>query len=203
MKEEVYNLIIKSSFREKDLISLAGHLHVDTEAGFKKLTKALFDLTKEGKIYRDKDGFYHQVSIEKNIVKGHMDLKSNGFGFIIVDDGEYPDIYIPRSQTKTAMDDDYCLVEITKDKGKGKMEGKVIKVLERSVSLVVGEYYEGQIFPKNYTNDIVYKLQKKDWPKVLDHQLIQVKIINYNNPVVKQCKLVSVIGHVELSLIHI
>jgi len=196
MKKAVYSKIKKSSFKDRSLISLAGLLRIDSEEGFQNLTKALSDLMSENLIYRDKDGYYHAYKDTK-MVKGKFDLKYAGFGFIIVDEDKYPDIYIPKQNKGTAMDEDYCLVEITKEKARGKFEGKIIKVIERNVTHVVGEYYDGQIFPKNYTNDIVFKLKKDDKKKVKNHQLIKAKITRYGRTFIKECALVEVIGSVD------
>ena len=196
MKKEVYNLIKKASYKDRTLISLSGILHVDTKEGFQQLTKALYNLTKEGKIYKDKDGYYHAYQ-DQNLVKGTFDLKYKGYGFIIVDDEDLPDIYISRREKNTAMDKDYCLVEITREKSRGKIEGRIIKVLERNLTQVVGEFYDGQIFPKNYNNDIVFKLRKNDLKKVKNHQLIKAKITRYGKSFIKECSLMEIIGNVE------
>ncbi len=196
MKDEVYNLIKRASYKERTLIGLASLMHVDTDRGFQQLTKTLHVLTQEGLIYRDKDGFYH-VYQNKNLVKGTFDLKYQGYGFIIVEDESMPDIYIPKTMKDTAMDQDVCLVEITKEKTRGKLEGRIIKVLERHITSVVGEYYEGQIFPKNYTNDVVFKLRKEDKRLVKNHQLIKAKITKYGKTFIKECTLEKVLGTFE------
>ncbi|MBN2540248.1 MAG: ribonuclease R [Bacilli bacterium] len=193
MKNEVYNLIQRASNKERSLVGLAAMMHINTERGFQQLTKALHELVEEGKIYRDKDGNY-QVYQNKNLKKGVFDLKYQGYGFIIVDDEQMPDIYIPKTAKNTAMDEDVCLVEITNEKARGKLEGKIVKVLERHITQVVGEYFNGQIFPKNYTNDVVFKLRKQDQAKVKNNQLIKAKITRYGKSFIKECSLEKVLG---------
>ncbi|XMB72001.1 ribonuclease R [Mycoplasmatota bacterium WC30] len=197
MKNEVYNLIKKASYRDRTLISIAGFLKATSEAEFKSITKAIHDLVEERLIYRDKEGYYNIYKNKKNLVKGKFDLKFQGYGFIIVDEEGRPDIFIPRNETLTAMDNDYCLVEITRKKAKGKLEGRIIQVIERSITQVVGEYYEGQIFPKNYSNDLVFKLRKQDKHLVKDHQLIKAKITKYGKTFIKECTLIKVLGNID------
>ena len=196
MKKEVFNQIKKSSYRDRTLISLAGLLRIDSEAEFKRLNKSLYELIQEGKILRDADGHYNVIETE-DYIKGRFDLKYKGYGFIIVDDESHPDIFIPKTQKNTAMDQDYCLVEITREKSRGKLEGRIIKVLERNITHVVGEYYNEQIFPKNYTDDVVYKLRKEDRKKVQNHQLIKAKITRYGKTFIKECGLVEILGSVD------
>ena len=72
MKNEVYNRIKRSSYKDISLIGLAGLLKIDSESVFKKLTKALHDLTQEGLIYRAKDGYY-EIYTKQNLIKGTFD----------------------------------------------------------------------------------------------------------------------------------
>ncbi|MBI9008719.1 MAG: ribonuclease R [Tenericutes bacterium] len=193
MKDTVYTYLLKASLKDRSLISIAGHLNIQSEAEFQNLTKILHVLTQEGLVYRDREGFYCAQDTQK-IVRGKFDLKQAGFGFIIVDEEKYPDIYISRQNKGTAMDKDYCLVEIIREKSRDKFEGKILKVIERNVSLIVGEYYEGQIFPKNYSDDVVYKLKRKDQHGLKNHQLISAKITKYGRSFVKECALIEVLG---------
>ncbi len=193
MKNEVYNLIKHTSYRERSLVGLSAALKIDSEKEFQSMTKALHDLVEEGEIYRDKNGIYHTFE-NKQLVRGKLELKFQGYGFLIPDDEKQPDVFISKNDINTAMNDDYCLVEIIREKAKGKFEGRIVKIIERAISQVVGEYYNGQIFPKNYTNDIVYKLRKQDQRLVKNNQLIKAKIIRYGKTFIKECALEQVLG---------
>ena len=197
MKESIYNLIIKAPYKERTLMAIAAKLELTKKKDFQSLTKNLDVLTKEKKIYRDKSNHYNVMDDKEIIVTGRLDLKAQGYGFIIVEDKEMPDIYIARNNINSAMDNDLCLVKITTYKDKARLEGVIEKVLERSLTVIVGEYYNGQIFPKDFQEDIALKLAKEDQKKVKNHQLIKVKIINYKHPFFKDCELIEVIGHVD------
>jgi len=197
MKKAVYNIIKKAPYKERTLISISSNLHLTSKKDFQELTKTLDSLIKDGRIYKDKSGHYSIKDDKSLIVTGRMDLKAQGYGFIIVEDQEMPDVYISRNNTNTAMDNDLCLVKITNIKNEEKIEGVVEKVLERSLSVIVGEYYNGQIFPKGFNDDIALKLVKADQKKVRNHQLIKVRITNYKHNYFKDCELVEVIGHVD------
>ena len=62
---------------------------------------------------------------------------------------------------------------------------------------IVGEYNKGQIFPKNDSNDVVFRLRKEDQKKVKDNQLIKAKITKYGRSYIKECSLVEVLGNVD------
>ena len=197
MKEKIYNLIKTAPYRERTLKAIAYSLNLKSKNDFKELTKNLDILMKEKKIQRDKKSHYNIVKNKDFIVKGRLDLKAQGYGFIIVEDKEMPDVYISRSNINTAMNNDLCLVKVTNVKNKEKLEGVIEEVLERSLDFIVGEYYNGQIFPKDFHDDIALKLVKKDLNKVKNNQLIKAKIINYKHPYFKDCELVEVIGNVD------
>ncbi len=197
MKTTVYNLIKKAPYKERTLIAMASNLHLSSKKDFQELTKAIEKLIKENQVYKDKSGHYNVMEKNEQLVTGRLDLKAQGYGFLIVEDKEMPDVYISRSNINTAMDNDLCLVKITNIKNREKIEGVVEKVLERHLSIVVGEYYNGQIFPKDLHDDIALKLVKEDQKHVKNHQLIKVKIVNYRHKYFKDCELLEVIGHVD------
>lgn len=197
MKKEVYNNLKKSSYKDRTLIAIASNLHLSTKKDFQELTRTLDTLIKEKRVYKDKSGHYNIMDDKEVIVKGRLDLKAQGYGFIIVEDIEMPDIYIARSNINTAMDNDLCLVKIINIKSESRIEGVIEKVLERNLAIIVGEYYNGQVFPKDFHDDIALKLVKEDLKKVKNHQLIKVKIINYKHRYFKDCELLEVIGNVD------
>ncbi len=197
MKKTIYNIIKKAPYKERTLIAIASNLHLATKKDFQELTKTLDILMKENQIYKDKSGHYNIKTNDETFVTGRLDFKAQGYGFIIVEDSDMPDIYIARNNINTAMDKDLCLVKVTSFKSKDRLEGVIEKVLERHLSIVVGEYYNGQIFPKDFNEDIALKLIKADQKKVQNNQLVKVKITNYKHKFFKDCELIEVIGHVD------
>ena len=203
MKKEIYNIIKKAPKKQRTLEAIAKKIHLRSGEDFKVLTKNLDSLTKEGLIYRDKFGVYQVLKNNDTLIKGKMDLKTDGYGFIIVEDSDMPDIFIPRNKTLSAMNGDICLVKITNRKSKIKIEGQVEKVLERNITHIVGEYFDGEIFPKETRDDIAFKLIKEDQYKVKNNQLIKAKIVNYSHNYYKDCELTEVIGDVDMDGIEV
>ena len=192
MKERVYKLIKKLQYKKRNLRALAQMMHMQSGDEFQQLTKVLNELEKEMKIYRDKSGHYHDI-MNRNYEVGELDLKHQGYGFLVLEDK--PDIFIPQSKTLTAMNGDLCLVEITRRKSTLKIEGKVVKVLQRKFKMIIGEYVDGQVFPKGYNEDFIFELNVNDRKKVNNHQIIMAEIIDYSNRFVKKLKLVEVLGY--------
>jgi len=70
-------------------------------------------------------------------VEGKIQGTSKGYAFLIPNDINIEDIFIPERELNGAMHNDRCVVAV-KDFGGRRMEGKVIQVLERGSDRVVG-----------------------------------------------------------------
>ncbi len=71
-------------------------------------------------------------------VKRHPD----GFGFLITDSIDDPDVYIPRQEMKGVMSNDRVRVTVEREKGGDRYRGTVIEVTKRAVTRAMGAYHE-------------------------------------------------------------
>ncbi len=71
--------------------------------------------------------------IVQGIVRGHRD----GHGFVTPDDGG-PDIYLPPQQMRTVLHLDRVRVRVGKPDRRGRTEGQIIAILERSKRPIIG-----------------------------------------------------------------
>lgn len=89
------------------------------------------------------------ISADRGLYKSKMILNKKGYGFAQVEG--YPDFFIPAFAINGAFDGDDCLVEITNRKSDDEIEGRVIRVLKRNTTHVVGTFIEGKnknvVFP--------------------------------------------------------
>src|SRR4051794_14659223 len=103
------------------------------------------------------------------IVKRHPD----GFGFLIPDDPEAPDVYIPRHSMKGVMSNDRVRVQIEREKGGDRFRGEVLEVLKRAWTKAMGQFVQaapgrGMLLDKSFgwgeDLSVVYKqnLQPKN-----------------------------------------
>ena len=78
-----------------------------------------------------------------------MVLNKKGYGFAQVEG--YPDFFIPAFAINGAFDNDDCLVEIINRKSDEEIEGRVVRILTRNTTHVVGTFVEGKnknvVFP--------------------------------------------------------
>ncbi len=108
-----------------------------------ELDEVLESLMEDGKIKKD-DRARYLLSDERFVV-GTFLATSRGFGFVRTEN-ESEDIFIPQGESLNAMDQDRVKAEITRGKGKRKAEGRVVEILERASSTLVGIYRSNRNF---------------------------------------------------------
>ena len=69
-----------------------------------------------------------------NTIDGIIEIKSQGFGFVLVDGGD--DVFVHADELNGALHGD--LVRVTMNRRRGRTEGEVVKILERGVQNIVG-----------------------------------------------------------------
>lgn len=152
LKQDILTYIQDNSKVEVNDISTA--LSMDNSDDFKTLVKAIAALEREQKIQLTNDGKFKIKEADENEVEGKFSANDKGFGFVILDDPDTDDIFIPKGETGSAFNGDIVKVEITKvaDSIKDKSaEGKISEIIERKTTSIVGEF-----FP--YTDDEVKDL---------------------------------------------
>jgi ribonuclease R len=79
-----------------------------------------------------------------NLIAGRLDLHRDGYGFVRPNSrqqvGQDQDVFIPPSEINSAMQGDQVLVELDPPKPDGRMQGRVLRVLERRNPTVVGTF---------------------------------------------------------------
>ncbi|MBF0493153.1 MAG: ribonuclease R [Deltaproteobacteria bacterium] len=87
----------------------------------------------------------NQASPQGANLTGILDLTSQGYGFVILENTPGSDIFIAPPHLGGAMDGDQVSVVVIKQKGR-RAEGKIVEVLKRSKSKLVGEYRQNEKF---------------------------------------------------------
>ena len=106
--------------------------------------ETLNHLKKLGKIIKYKDKYI--LPEHKNWIVGKLTLYREGYGFVDPLDGKGKGIFVPASKTNYAMDGDLVAV-VAKDLPDGRKEGKIVEILERKWSKIVGKIEkEGESF---------------------------------------------------------
>ncbi len=81
--------------------------------------------------------------MKREIIEGKIQGNERGYGFLIPTDGRNEDYFIPHSDLKGAMHGDTVIAETTNGDG-DRTTARVLKVLNRGITEVVGTYFSGR-----------------------------------------------------------
>ena len=109
--------------------------------------KAILDeLETEGKIFKTKKDRYG-IPEKMNLVVGTLQGNERGYGFVIPDDEEIKDIFIPADGLNGAMHNDRVVARVNKKIiGDRKAEGEIVRILKRANKTVVGTFESSRYF---------------------------------------------------------
>ena len=163
------------------------------------LMEVLDALVMEGKIGISKKGKYNKS--ENVALTGVFESTQRGFGFVVIE-GE-DDIFVSEKDINGALHNDVVQVIVTAEKTESRRrEGKIIKVLERGTSQIVGLYQKnknyGFVVPDNqkFARDIFIP-QGKSLGAMDGHKVV-VKIVNYGDENKSpEGVVVKIIGHIN------
>ena len=103
-------------------------------------------LADASKIIKTKKGKYALPEFFQ-IYVGKVQVAMKGFGFVIVENVDMKDIFVPSDALMGAMNGDRVQAKLTKVGGPdSKSEGEVIKIVERANTVIVGTYEESKNF---------------------------------------------------------
>ncbi len=199
-KKVVYNLICDDLYTPMKFKELAIFLQVPKEKR-DELRQILELLEQEEKIFLSKRGKYVRGEAKK--FSGVYRANARGFGFVELA-GETSDVFIGEENANGAMDGDTVEIAITKESSKRSREGKIIKILARGITRVVGLYETnpgksfGFVLPDNqkFQKDIFIPAEKSKGA-VSGHKVV-VELTSYGGDGKKpEGRILEIIGHVN------
>lgn len=194
MKEQIIN-VMSDRYEALDVIEINDLLELTSPEDLSRLNNVLCELEKNGIVYKTKKNKYILFKNCPSLKAGVLSLNKKGFGFLIIKDGE--DIYIDKDNINGAVNDDRVLVEIINNHGK--TEGRVLRVLSRDLSNLIGEIYFVNNKPfvkledKNKKLDI--KLDPKSTNGLVEGTKVIVSIIKEMSKNKYMGRVTTVIGH--------
>lgn len=119
---------------------------LETAEEFKDLIKILNHLEDTGQLVRTRKNRYG-LPERMNLIRGTIEMNRKGFAFLIPDDDQVADIYINPNDLASAMHKDKVIVRLEKEGYRDhRSEGKVIRILERAQTQIVGTFEDNREF---------------------------------------------------------
>ena len=139
MEERIIKVLSNQDKQSMTITEINDALKLETIDEYQKLQNVLEEMTNDGVIYySDKKKKYLLLS-NSHLLKGKLLMTSKGFGFVEIDKNT-KDVYINETNIKDARNNDIVLIELI-NKSKDKPEGKVIKIIKRDYTPLVGEVF--------------------------------------------------------------
>ena len=135
MKEQILELL-KRENRAFSIYEINDDLNYKTVDEFKEVLKALNELEDELKVYRTNKDKYMLFN-NSNLKLGTMLATKKSYGFVDIEGDE--DVFIPPLCMNNAIHGDKVVVEITSKKGTS-LEGRIVRIVDRKLKQMVGEF---------------------------------------------------------------
>lgn len=178
LKELLLDILKDKNYIPSDIDTLYEKLNLTTPEEFTLLAKALNSLEDEFIIMHNKKGCFALLETFK-LVKGIIDVKEAGYGFIDLEDGS---IFVKKDNLKGAITGDEVLASTYYDK-QGRIEGSVERIIKRGTTEVVGrlQKYRNKYVLKsvNKNIDLWIFIKSSDLKKAKEDDFVKVKITRY------------------------
>ncbi len=161
------------------------------------LLEKLQKMVRAGQIIQNRRGEYcltEKLDLLTGTVGGHSD----GFGFVRRDDGD-EDIYLSAREMRSLIDGDRVAIKVLGKDRRGRLEGRVVEILERGLSEVAGQFIRergiGIVIPDNPKISHRILIPKGETAKALPGQIVVAQIVDYPTDVEQPTgKVIRVIG---------
>ncbi|WP_207953127.1 ribonuclease R [Paenibacillus agricola] len=199
-RDEILDYLKDTAYKPLTYQELEKHFQISGAQDFKKFLKLLNELENEGLIVRSRTERYG-LPERMDLLRGKLQAHAKGFGFLIPEDKEHPDVYIHANDMGGAMNGDIILVRVTtRGSSGGKLEGEVAKVVTRANTQIVGLFQmnEGYAFvlpdDKRMARDIF--IPKEAFNGAMDGHKVVVNILTYpEGRAAAEGEVVEILGH--------
>jgi len=196
MKDKILEILKKYnralSFEEIDSV-----LNIKTVEETEELINALRELEEDVEIYHSNKDKY-MLFEHSNLRKGIMRTNKKGFGFVDVSNQE-EDVFVGIDNMNGAINGDKVLVEILSNKPDGRIEGRIVRVVKRELSTVVGEIYfkkgRGYIIPDDDKLKMNIEIPKGKNKGSVDGHKVVVKITSQISNNKFKGEVIRILGH--------
>ncbi len=163
------------------------------------LRRRLIAMSRDGQLIENRGGAYGLVR-KMDLIKGTIQGHKDGYGFVIPDAGG-EDLFLSPNQMRKVFDGDKVLARVSGFDKRGRLEGKIVEILERKRNQFVGRYYQesgvGVVIPQNRRISQEILIPPKKHKNAKDGDFVVVDIIKFAENHVKSTGVVTeVLGDV-------
>ena len=156
-------------------------LQVESAEEVDAIGRRLRAMERDGQLLVNRRGAYGPVD-KLDLIHGRIIGHRDGYGFLSPLDGS-DDLYLSARQMAHVFDGDEALASVAGIDNRGRREGKIVEVLKRGVTEIVGRYYEesgiGAVIPDNPRINHDVLIPPKEKHKAQHGQIVVAEITHY------------------------
>lgn len=198
MRDRIMEILKQEATKKLSIEALTTLLNLSRSEDLKTAMKSVNRMIEEATVIENK---HHEITLIENTdyIRGTLDLKEKGFGFVIPVGTKNDDVFIPKTKVSDAMNKDLVLVYLTKKRSGFRREGEVRKILERKYTYILGTLIKkngmGYIISDDKTikQEIIVKYENLNNANKFDK--VQAKIINYSFRGKIECVISNILGN--------
>lgn len=163
----------------------------------------LEDMVREGLVIKTRKKRYG-VPERMGLIVGRLQMHPRGYGFIISEDPDISDVFIPANSINGAMNNDKVIArkEGSYEDPRKKTEGEIIRILERANTEIIGRYESsknfGFVVPDDPRINVDIFIPKSEINGAKEGYKVVCEITKWpearRNP---EGKIIEVIGHID------
>lgn len=195
--------IFKQTKESISLVRLAELLNITSENDYKMMLDTLKELENQNLISSNHNNSSFFYLDPQKTFQGILSLNRKGFGFIRLKD-EIDEYFVNPNNLNNALDQDLVLFIVTNsnnENGKKNFEAKIIKVLKRTNTKIVGT-----IILDEKNNQKILKIQNiklhnylikiNNYDQAIINSIVEAKIITVHNNVI-DVEIINILGNVN------
>ena len=195
LEEKILDLLNRKN-KALSIEDLDHLLELKTVEEFRELEDIVNKMCDEYTIYRTNKNRY--MTFDRSpLKKGILRVTRKGYGFVELANDE--DIYIESSNMNGALHNDLVVAEVTGKKEKNKLEGRILKILDRKLEYVIGEFYlengVGHLILDEEKLKMNVIIEKENIHGAVDGHKVQVKLLKQKVDTTYCGEVVKILGH--------
>lgn len=196
MENEIIN-VLDNIDRAVDIIEICDLLNIKDKSNIEKLNITLLDMEKKGIIHVTHKNRYILLKNCKSLRKGVIDVNKSGNAFCILDD--HNDVFIDKKNLNGSIEGDSVIIDTFNRRGK--LEGSVIKILDRKYKTIVGRVSKLTrklvVIPDDNKINITINVLNPDFPNLVDGHKVLIILKNHIKKDLYEGVIDKIIGHVN------
>ncbi len=139
MEEQIIKILERKDKPSLSIIEINDYLNLKTTNEYQVLQNILDKMCEEGIIYYSDKKKKYLLLENSHLIKGKLLMYEKGFGFVEINK-DSKDVYISEENINGGRNNDIVLIELI-NKSIDRPEGKIIKIIKRDYSPLVGEVF--------------------------------------------------------------